>query len=131
MKTSKSILLAATLGGLLCTPIVYAAGEKNTGTVREPAGYEVECFATNLEKVPRDMTATIYNFSGTDVTAWTSCGAKMAPGSTCHSGLTATDDDAIYRCKITTSGSSSKLVGSIRTYNGSMTEPTSATLPAM
>lgn len=101
-------------------------GEKNTGAIREPNGYEAECFATNLDKIPRILTATIYDFTGANVTSFSSCG-NQGPGVTCRSGTTFQGRE--LRCRVTTSGHQDRLAGSLNTYPW-LGAPTSVSLPA-
>jgi|SRR5215475_339348 len=104
-----------------------AFGAKNTGTIREPDGYEAECFATNLDRSPRTLTATIYDFTGANVTSFSSCGLQ-GPGVTCRSGATFQGGREL-RCQVTTSGHQDRLAGSLNTYP-SLGAPTSVSLPA-
>ena len=101
--------------------------EKNTGAIREPDGYEAECFATNLDTTPRTLTATIYDFTGANVTTFSSCGSLQGPGVTCRSGTTFHGRE--LRCRAATSGHQDRLAGSFNMYPF-LGAPTSVSLPA-
>jgi hypothetical protein len=102
-------------------------GEKNTGAIKEPNGYEAECFATNLDRIPRTLTATIYDWTGANVTTFSSCGTLQGPGVTCRSGTTFHGRE--LRCRVTTNGRQDRLAGSLNTYPW-LGAPTSVSLPA-
>jgi len=104
-----------------------AGGEKNTGAIKKPNGYEAECFATNLDRIPRTLTATIYDWTGANVTTFSSCGTLQGPGVTCRSGTTFLGRE--LRCRVTTSGHQDRLAGSLNTYPW-LGAPTSVSLPA-
>jgi hypothetical protein len=104
----------------------YADGVKNTGTIREPVGYAAECFCTNLDTEPQILTATIFDWTGANVTSFSSCGLA-GPGTTCRAGTTFAGRE--LRCQVTTSGHKKALAGSLNTYP-SVGAPTSVSLPA-
>jgi len=112
--------------GLALSASAYADGVRNTGTIREPVGYEAECFATNLDTAPQQLTATIYDWTGANVTSFSSCGLA-GPGTTCRAGTTFAGRE--LRCQVTTSGPKKALAGSLNTYP-SLGAPTSVSLPA-
>ena len=132
MLLRREIIILVGIVGFALVSNAYAfeakntGGAKNTGTIREPDGYEAECFATNLDRIPRILTATIYDWTGENVTAFTSCGLQ-GPGVTCRSGTTFQGRE--LRCQVTTSGHQDRLAGSLNTYPW-LGAPTAVSLPA-
>ena len=89
--------------------------QRATAAVQEPAGYTAVCFATNLDTTNRFISADIFDWRGNNVTSAGSCGLQ-GPGITCQSITTFTD--SALRCVVSTSGSASKLRGSLSTSAG-------------
>jgi hypothetical protein len=122
---TRIIVLTGVIGFALSSS-AFADGVKNTGTIREPVGYAAECFATNLDTAPQILTATIYDWTGANVTSFSSCGLAD-PGTTCRAGTTFAGRE--LRCQVTTSGPKKELAGSLNTYP-SVGAPTSVSLSA-
>jgi hypothetical protein len=103
-------------GGLV-TPQVQIAERLFTAAVLEPNGSVAACFATNVDTVPRDLTAQIIDARGVDVTQTSSCGAQQTSGVTCDSTAQFANNSPL-RCVVGTSGKATTLRGAMTTSSG-------------
>jgi hypothetical protein len=113
----------ATLGppvqgpGGLSNPQVQITERLFTAAVLEPNGSVAACFATNLDTVPRDLTARIFDARGVDVTQASSCGAQQTSGVTCDATAQFANNSPL-RCVVGTSGRAITLRGAMSTSSG-------------